>query len=328
MFWHDGIAPDNQPYKVLMKRGEFVDESRCEDSGDARVVPWKMYYPVIDDVPDAVGQVPIIFWSHGFGGNRDGASFLSRFLAAQGYVVFHPSHHGTDSTLWEGKKGHPWDILRKAEVPRRASLNRFYDISFAFDALKVWAQENADAGRIIDFDTAGMSGHSFGALTSQVIAGQLFPDEHDALKTIADDRFKAGILYSPVPIGHLTSEVPENVYGGMHIPLMHMTGTDDDSPIEGYGYEHRLMIYENNTKADKYLLIKNDGDHMVYNGTRGKLAANPNRELHESLIKIGALAFWDAYLKQDAAALAWLQGAAGAAYFADHANFHRSQIES
>ena len=61
-------------------------------------------------------------------------------------------------------------------------------------------------------------------------------------------------------------------------------------------------------------MVLKDGDHMVYNGTRGKLEANPLREEHEEFIKIFSLAYWDAYLKNDAAAMAWLKGGAGASY--------------
>lgn len=311
MFWRDDIAPDHEPAKVLLKRGEFIDSAR-----DNREVPWKLYYPVVEQ-----GQkCPLIVWSHGFGGNRDGASFLSRYLTAQGYVVFHPTHRGTDSSLWEGKDGHPWDILRKIKTPRETTLNRMYDVPFALEELKKWAAENPEVGNIIDFNTIGMSGHSFGAMTTQVMAGQLIPDADGNLINLKDSQFKAGILYSPVPIGHMTGEDPATIYGGIDIPMLHMTGTDDDSPIEGFGYEHRLVIYDHSA-GEKYLLVKKDGDHMVYNGTRGKLAVNPNRELHENIIKIGAHAFWDAYLKEDTAAKAWLAGQGMQTYLGENAEF-------
>ena len=61
------------------------------------------------------------------------------------------------------------------------------------------------------------------------------------LVDIREERFKAGILYSPVPIRHLTDTDPEDLYGKINMPLFHMTGTDDDSPLEGFGYEHRLV---------------------------------------------------------------------------------------
>ena len=130
MFWRDDIDPANEPAKTLLKRGEFVDESR-----DGRIVPYKLYYPADYEG----GRLPVIFWSHGFGGNRDGAAFLSRFLTAHGYILMHITHHGTDSSLWEGKEGHPWDVLRKAKIPRETTLARFADVPFALDQLRAWA---------------------------------------------------------------------------------------------------------------------------------------------------------------------------------------------
>ncbi|MBK9562997.1 MAG: hypothetical protein IPO54_07770 [Micavibrio sp.] len=89
-----------------------------------------------------------------------------------------------------------------------------------------------------------------------------------------------------------------------------MTGTNDDSPLEGFTYDRRVVVYDYTGAAEKYLLVLKDGDHMVYNGTRGKLEANPLREPHEEFIKMLSLAFWEGYLKNDAAALAWLKDGA------------------
>lgn len=310
MFWNDDISPEEGPAKVLLKRGEFVDEQR-----DGRVVPFKIYHPV----DHGLDKLPIIFWSHGFGGNRDGASFLSRYLASHGYILFHLTHHGSDSSLWEGKEGHPWDILRNIKIPKSAGIDRMLDVPFALDQLKGWAAENPEIGDLMDFSNIGISGHSFGALTTQVMAGQLFIDGQDKLKSYKEDRFKAGILYSPVPSLYVADQDPVELYNPIGIPLLHMTGTDDESPIEGFGYEHRLVIYDHTINANKYLLVKKDGDHMVYNGTRGKLDANPNRERHEELIKMGALGFWDAYLKNNQNAHEWLVNQGAQTYIGEDA---------
>lgn len=294
----------SDPYKVLLKKGEFVDSSRVNEDGSLRVVPYKIYYPV----DHGLEKMPVVVWSHGFGGNRDGAAFLSRFLAGQGYVLVHITHHGTDSSLWEGKDGHPWDILRKAKVSRATTINRFKDVPFVLDQLPGWADENPDIGPYMDFDRIGMSGHSFGAMTTQAMAGQKFPDENGDLITLKEPRFKAGILYSPVPIRHLAGDHPdEDLYGSISIPLLHMTGTEDESPLEGFGYERRLDVYNYTEHPEKYLLVKEGGDHMVYNGTRGKLEDNPLREVHEEQIKQGALSFWDAMLKDDEGARAFIE---------------------
>lgn len=288
------------PYRVLLKKGEFIDESR-----DGRIVPYKIYHPADHDLD----TMPTILWSHGFGGNANGAAFLSRFLAGQGYTIVHMTHAGTDSSLWEGKDGHPWEVLRKVKISRETTIDRFKDIPFVLDSLHAWCDENPDVGQYMDLTTLGMSGHSFGAMTTQAMAGQMFPDQNGTLIRMFEPRFKAGILYSPVPIRHLINDdiTDAQIYGSIDLPLLHMTGTKDDSPLEGHDYKRRLAVYENTTHPEKYVLIKDGGDHMVYNGTRGQLGDTTLRETHESQIKTAALAFWDAYLKGNETAMEWVK---------------------
>ncbi|MCB1784342.1 MAG: hypothetical protein KDI13_10150 [Alphaproteobacteria bacterium] len=286
------------PYKVLLARGEFTDPAR----GD-RVVPFKVYYPV----EHGLSSMPVILWSHGFGGSRDGAGFIARYVASHGYVLVHMTHYGTDSSLWEGKPGHPWDILRQTKVPREMTLARMSDVPFVLDSLPQWAKDNPEPGAYMDFERIGMSGHSFGAMTTMTAAGMLFPFKDGSLRSLRDERIKAGILYSPTPISHLTDAPPEELYGPVSIPLFHMTGTEDDSPLAHHGFAERLDIHKHVGHPDQYLQVLEGGDHMVYNGTRGKLEANPKREEHEEDIKVASLAFWDAYLKDDDKALAWMK---------------------
>jgi dienelactone hydrolase len=289
--------PDFEPRRVLIKKHVFTDESR-----DGRRVPIKLYYPECKEGE----SYPVIIWSHGLGGSVDGASFLSRYLASHGYGILHVQHHGTDSSLWEGKPGHPWDVIRATPIPRSASLNRFADVPYVLDEIQGWLAQHPEIASCLDFNRLGMSGHSFGALTTQVMAGQMFPDEGGALLQMKEPRFKAGILYSPVPIPHLSDEDPAKLYGPISIPLLHMTGTEDSSPIEDWGYEARLVIGEHAGDEEQYVHVLPEGDHMIYNGSRGKLGNNPNRDAHEDEIKQTALAFWDAYLKDEAGAKEWL----------------------
>lgn len=321
MFWNTDIQPDQEPLKVLLKRGEFADPARHNDDGSPRIVPFKVYHPVDHNLE----SLPVIIWSHGFGGSRDGAGFLSRYLASHGYVVVHPTHIGTDSSLWEGKPGHPWDILRETKISRHTTLNRFYDLPFLLDSLTGWAQENPDPGAYMDFSRIGMSGHSFGALSTQVAAGQFFADENNKLARLREERISCGILYSPVPVAdHLLDKISNlgdtNIYADIEIPLLHMTGTADDAPIGGQDYTHRLVVHDRSGRADRYLLVKDGADHMVYNGTRGKLERNPMRDQHEAMIKTLSLAYWEAYLKQDQAALEWLRGSGAQRYLSPHAH--------
>ena len=282
--------------RVLIHRGAFTDQSRA-----GRTVPFKLYYP--DE--DGSLPLPVVFWSHGLGGSREGAGFLSRFLAGHGYVVVHVQHPGTDSALWEGKPGHPWDVIRATKIPRKTVLDRYRDVPFVLDRLKDWAQDNPQIGQKMDFSRIGMSGHSFGANTTQILAGQQIGRGARAYR-LHDPRFRAGILYSPIP-AYNRDEGLETVYGGLSIPLLHMTGTKDESPLEGFGWERRREVFEHSGAPGQYFMALKEGDHMVFAGSRGKLGGNPLRETHEDLIRLTSLAFWDAYLRGDEVALAWLR---------------------
>lgn len=305
-FWASDINAEKGTYGVRLLKDEWYDDKRN------RLVPYKIYYPDLKTNEKA----PVILWSHGFGGNRDGASFLSRYLASFGYILVHITHDGTDSSLWEGKPGHPWDILRKAKVGRDTTLNRFKDVPFVLDQLQNKRDANADIFSHMNLGTIGMSGHSFGALSTQVALGQLFPDENDNYQSYSDAKISAGIAYSPVSIDHLGPDNVDNshgkkdadIYGPIDKPVLYMTGTKDSAPIGGAPYDHRFKVFEKSGTHQKYLLIKEDGDHMVYAGSRGKLGDNPHRVRHERQIEIMSLAFWKAFLDGDEKARAWLDG--------------------
>ncbi len=299
--WRADADPAAEGRRVLIDKGVFHDDARDRD------VPYKVYYP--DGAEEH--SCPVIIWSHGLGGSRDGAGFISRFLAGQGYVLIHVQHAGTDSGLWEGKPGHPWDIMRTLTIAPEATRARYHDIPFVLDQLPSWAAENP-AGQVAAIAVLGMSGHSFGANTTQIMAGQRFGRGLEG-EDLRETRFRAGILYSPVP-SHNETAPRRDIYGAIGLPLFHMTGTDDQSPIEGFGYEKRLEVFENSGGPAQHLLVLQGGDHMVYNGSRGQLGENPLREVHESIIKAASLAYWDTYLKDDRAAKDWLTGGGFAAW--------------
>jgi hypothetical protein len=289
--WSIDISHDVEPLPIEIKRGEWFDEKRGN-----RKISYKTYCP--QGYEDT--KYPVIIWSHGLGGSRDGAGFISRFISSHGYIVIHIQHPGTDSSLWEGKPGHPWDVIRATHIPRSATLQRFKDVPFVLSQL-----QSLEIAPLMDFTRIGMSGHSFGAMTTQVMAGQR-RGYGKRQYSLFEPRFKAGILYSAVPFMKKKNHAPKDFYGGIQIPLLIMTGTDDASPIENFGYKDRLEVYTHSGGPEQHQLVLSQGDHMVYNGSRGKLDANPKRDVHEQIIKVLSLAFWDAYLKDNQIAKNWL----------------------
>lgn len=309
---------EKQVGKTSIIKGECIDISR-----NNRVIPYKIYL----NEQVSPKKRPVIIWSHGLGGGRDGAGFISRFLAEYGYIVIHIQHAGTDTTMWEGKPGHPWDVIRATEVTRDMTLDRYQDVPFLLSQLPSIEQSNDLVKGCVDYDRIGMSGHSFGALTSQVMSGQLFPDKDDTLVSYKQDVFKASIFYSFSAMSHLDDTDPQTMFGEMTIPMFFMTGTEDDSPISGQDYRHRLPAYNCAGSDEKHVLVIQDGDHMVFTGSRGKLAFNPKREIQEELIQYSSLAFWEVYLNDNAAAKAWLNGQGFRNYLSDNGQYcYRDEI--
>lgn len=282
--------------KVKITKLDLFDEDRI------RKVPVKIYMPETED-----GQKrPCVFWSHGLGGSRDGASFLARYISEAGFIVIHMTHIGTDTSLWEGKPGHPWDVIRAQHISRKVTLQRFRDPSFVLDEITRRAEAGETPFTYIDQDRIGMSGHSFGAVTTQIVAGQMLGKGRRRY-SLRDPRFRAGIAYSLGPT-YNKDEPAEDIYGPISMPMLYMTGTQDDSPTSGADYTSRLPIFEAAQGPDQYLLVLDGGDHMVFAGSRGGLKENPKRETHERIICETSLIFWNAHLRQDKTAQDWLSG--------------------
>jgi len=294
-FWRDDIDPNHEPLRVLIERGEWVDDTR-----NNRPIKYKIYYPDVQ-----TGEpLPVILWSHGLGGTQDGAGFIGRFLASHGYIHVHIGHEGTNDSLWRGKPGHPWDNIRKAHIPWETILDRYRDIPFVLKML-----EGVSLPIGFDLDVMGMSGHSMGALTTQIMAGQL--TGKDAPISLKEERFRAALAYSPVPNVRLRPEqaTVDDIYGDITIPMLHLTGSEDHSPIDGPIQHLRDEMFDiaGGSKVMQKQVILDRADHMVFNGSRGQLPDYEGMDLHKEQIKIIALAWWDTMLKGDANAGHWMR---------------------
>lgn len=81
----------NEPTNlVAVSRAEWRDDKRN------RVVPVKIYAPQVGG-----GPFPVIIFSHGLGGSREGYEYIGRCWAAHGYVVVHLQHEGSDDGVWK-----------------------------------------------------------------------------------------------------------------------------------------------------------------------------------------------------------------------------------
>lgn len=283
-------------YPVETAKYGWVDQKRN------RKVPVKIYFPKTGE-----GPFPIIIFSHGLGGSREGYGYLGRSWASHGYVSVHLQHLGSDDAVWkEAPPGERMKAMQKSALHIQNSIDRPQDVTFAIDQVAKLNQEEGPFRKRLDLDHVGMAGHSFGSYTTLAIIGEIFPTLTGGERSATDPRVKAAIaMSSPAPRAKSQYDA---AFAKIGVPCFHMTGTKDDSPIGDTKAEARRVPFDHINGADQFLVTFKDGDHMIFSG---RPAGAGNREkdgTFQNLIQAGSTAFWDAYLKNDAGAKAWLVG--------------------
>ncbi|HET6251021.1 MAG TPA: hypothetical protein VFE47_25250 [Tepidisphaeraceae bacterium] len=262
------------------------------DADRNRAIPIKIDYPKVIDKP-----LPVVLISHGLGGSREGLAYVGQYWAQHGYIAVHLQHPGSDETIWKGVDPQAVPKALKNAMSVEQFSERIKDVNFALDEL---ARKNKEAnwplkGKL-DLNQIAMAGHSFGAVTTMAMCGELFTGGI----SFGDARIKAGIVFSPSPPA---ARDPKVAFKDITIPMFYWTGTKDEVAISPVTPAERRVPFDSSTAGNQYLVVLKDGDHMVFNGTRLNpgAAPRPNDPAWHELIEKGTTAFLDKYLKSDAA---------------------------
>ena len=94
-------------------------------------------------------------------------------------------------------------------------------------------------------------------------------------------------------------------YGGVARPCLHITGTADNSIVATTQASQRRLPFDYTSGADQYLVTFYGADHMTYSGHIRPANAGHDAMFQRLIAECSAV-FWDAYLKDDAGAKAWL----------------------
>jgi predicted dienelactone hydrolase len=297
-----GLAADG-PYDPLRLAAPtatvgFLDLT-VHDAARSRDVPIRVFLPA------AKSPQPVVLFSHGLGGSREGSAYLAEHWAGRGYVTVYLQHPGSDAAVWQDVK----PARRTAAMRRAASADnlmlRVKDVSVVLDQLAAWngSGGHALAGRL-DLSRVGMSGHSFGAVTTQALSGEL---DARGGASLTDARIKAAIAFSPSAPRRGNAA---RAFGSVRIPWLLMTGTKDTAAIGGADVTSRLAVFPALPPGGKYELVLFNAEHSAFTDRAlpgDREARNPN---HHRVILAFSTAFWDAWLRGDAAAKVWLDGEA------------------
>lgn len=271
--------------------------------------------PVRIRLPEGQEPAPVIIFSHGLGGSLDGGTAWAEHWRTAGFAVVNVQHPGSDrSALRRGLLG----AMSGTQLQARAR-----DIIFVIDSLERKAGAKARDGECdlsrLDMARIGMSGHSFGAHTTQALAGQSFPGAD-----LSDPRIDAAVALSPAP--PLGGSI-ESAFANVRIPFFSITGTEDKVAfLPQTTPELRTQVFGAMPAGGKFLLVLAGAEHADMGGPGGDGEARPAlrrraadatpeqralRQHFDSTIKEATTDFWRWTLREDAAAKARLDSLGG-----------------
>ena len=203
--WTAGTCVDprqNGPYGIGVRTVRMTKDSVAHP-GTERVLDTVVWYPTTPDagpidpslkgVIDAPldltgGPYPLLMFSHGSCGYPVQSSLITPLIASYGYVVAAPPHPG--NTIME------FPSCASGMALADSFQERPNDVIFATDQLLAAAADDTSPFfGAIDAQRIGMSGHSFGGLTTYLV-------------TQRDPRYRIAVLLAPAVPGMPTVTVP------------------------------------------------------------------------------------------------------------------------
>jgi predicted dienelactone hydrolase len=259
---------------VLIGKGKVKTINlKISDSQRDLKIPIRIYLPEKKDAS------PVVLFSHGLGGSKDGNAYLGKHWAGRGYVAVFLQHIGSDTSIFKNPPLNTRQtILREAMSPQNI-LSRIKDVSVVLDQLDLLNKEDGHKleGRL-DMEHIGMSGHSYGTATTQMVSGQRGAR---GVAALTDPRIDAAVIISPnCPRGGS----PETAFGKVDLPWLLMTGTKDTN------VNSRLAVFPALPPGGKYELVLYDAEHSAFADL--KLAGNTYRNPNHHRAIPGRLSAW------------------------------------
>ena len=302
---HAAVFASVSPAMAQGVAAGVIDETWI-DAARKREVPVKLRWP---DAVQFTGPRPVVLFSHGLGGTREGGSVWGAAWADAGFVVLHLQHAGSDlaavrkaASSFSDKAG-----LRSAAGPEQL-LARLRDVGFVLDEIARRHAARQERWTTVRPTQVGMSGHSFGAHTTLGMAGQHYP----GFDGVAEPRLASFIAFSPtVPV----AGDARRAFESMTRPLLSITGTRDQDVVgNGATPDKRMAVYGALPSGNKAHLVLQDADHMTFGGQTGRAVEIVPREqitrdlqgAHHAVVAAISSDWWRSTLLEDTAARARL----------------------
>lgn len=307
-------------HAVGMRQASFIDESRPvkASSGFAgapvRRIDVMIWYPAAkagsDTAPAKDGPWPLVIYSHGTNGAPDNNMHMVNELVRHGYVVAAPAYPLSSLNTYTHIK----------MTDTRDVVNQTKDVSFVIDRLLA----DPALGPAIDAKRIGTTGHSLGGVTSYFTS---FGRQTRDPRIVATAPIGAG---DPVQSA-LFSDM--GLIGTQHaavsVPVLFLSA-EKDIFARTTGRPHAAYA---RLEKPKYEIMVRHGTHVWFRDNTDQPAGDKNPdclfferhmpqvtmpgceervpligpERQQAITRAAVLTFFDAYLKQDAEALARLR---------------------
>ena len=216
--------------------------------------------PVAEETED----MPVVLYSHGFGGSRYTNAANLEELASHGYLVV-AMDHPYESIAVDLPDGR---VLRNSypdrETPtyREAIDTRTLDTRFVLDALEEGALLPPYLAEAADTDTVGMFGHSAGGLTT----GEVM---------LVDDRVAAGANLDGSMAYHVSDEAWSDVTTrGVERPFAYFGAGLSGADLPHHSRHHRdLELFRSASTGPYFEVHMADGEHNSYSDDQWALPA-------------------------------------------------------
>lgn len=290
----------NDLYSDLSLAGPFrvavEDDIVVKDNARDKQIRLKIYFP------ETGSKFPVILFSHGFGGNKDGFAPVGKHWASHGFVVIHPTHFDGMAPSSEPQETSPSTALlsqtRLGNIRSRISepkniRDRVQDLVLILDEIDNFSKTVPRLTDKIDKSKIGVGGHSFGAYTAMLIGGTTVNLGKDYATSYADKRINCILPISGQGTGQqgLTRDSWKNV----KIPMMVITGTNDRG-VGNQRYEWKMEPYEYSRPGGKFLVVIDGANHFSFGGQLG-----PRGTKVVDCVKSVSTHFWNSYLKNSEA---------------------------
>jgi dienelactone hydrolase len=226
-----------------------VDISLIDVRGEIAVEDRRQPYRLL--APSTGKGLPIVLFSHGAYSSNDLYDPILKPWAAAGFIVIAPTHADSVSM----------------GTPRGGQNPKFFDWRLADMETLVQDLERIlrEAGLSDRAQTSrlAVTGHSFGGLVAQTLAGASYRDPHTGEPVYRRETRVAGaVIISGA--GLLPGLVTAADLAALQMPLLITVGTDDLAQMPGLsGYAWRREVFDLAGSERRLLLVQDGADHYL-----------------------------------------------------------------